>query len=285
MKRVFLFFLVVFLACGAAYGEVLLDDTWADGTRTDTSLPNESAVWAGHPAEVTVAVGSLQYGTPGYTSSHKLWTYFTADGGERSLSVGEQLVATVEYIPRGLYVDNGEDFRMGLYHDPTDSQVWQDINSDGGGSSNPWMDAEGYGMRVTQSSGAGDNPQIGTRTDMANTSLLGSSGAYTWTSGGADVQDMTNGLVYTAVFMVDYISASQVDVTYSLYDVNGLMTTLTHTDNTEIYTDFDHLFFRFSAAAGTADIIDFQRLKVEVVPEPATLILLGLGGLLCRRRR
>jgi hypothetical protein len=47
-------FVLAWLACFAVllglawpgYAEVLLDDTWADGTRTDTSLPTDSA-WYG----------------------------------------------------------------------------------------------------------------------------------------------------------------------------------------------------------------------------------------------
>lgn len=297
MKKTLLLFLVLCLLCSVSYGVVLLDDSWADGSRTETALPNESAVWAGHPDEVTVSPGSLQYGSVGYTSSHKLWTYFAGDGSPATVGVGQKLVATIDFIPRGLYISSSENFRMGLYHDPTDSQVWSDTNDDGGGSGDPWTDSTGYGIRVTLSSGAGDNPQVGKRVDMTNTSLLGSSGAYSWDSGGDDVEYMVDDTLYTAQMVLDYVAANQMVVTWTLSDAGGILTQHSLTDDgtnhidpvtlnpTPIYTDFDHLFFRFSSAAGTADVIDFQNFKVELIPEPATMILLGLGGLVSLRKR
>ncbi len=276
---------------GISPAATLLNDTWVDGSRVETNLPNESAVWAGHAGDVTVSPGSLQYGSAGYTSSHKLWTYFTPDGSPASVGVGEQLVATVKFIPRGLYVSSSENFRMGLYHDPTDSQVHADTNDDGGGSGDPWTDSTGYGVRVTLSSGAGDNPQVGKRVDQTNTSLLGSSSAYSWDSGGVDVQNMSDGALYTATLELDRTAIDAMLVTFTLSDAaGGVITTHSLSDSAglggdPIWTEFDHLFFRFSKAEGTADVIDFQGFKVEVIPEPATLLLLGLGGLFAARRK
>lgn len=275
---------------GLSWPAVLLDDTWADGSRAETNLPNESAVLAGD-SDISVSPGSLQYGTPGYTDSHKLWTYFTPDGSPVSLAVGQQLVATIRFIPRGLYVSNAENFRLGLFHDPTDPQVHTDTDDDGGGSGDPWTDSTGYGVRVALSSGAGDNPQLGKRIDQTSNSLLGSSGAYTWDSGGADVENMLNDALYIATLELDRTAVDQMLVTFTLADAaGGVITTHSLSDSDglggdPIWTEFDHLFFRLSSASGTADIIDFQNFKVEVIPEPASLVLLGLGGLLTFRRR
>ncbi len=271
--------------CGVSLGTTLLDDTWADGSRAETNLPNESAVWAGHPDDVTVSPGSLQYGSPGYTSSHKLWTYFTADGSPATIGVGQQLIAAIDFIPRGLYTSSSENFRFGLFHDPTDPQVWEDTNDDGGGDGDPWTDSTGYAVRVTLSSGEGDNPQVGKRTDLGNSSLLGSSGAYDWDSGGDDVEFMVDDTLYTAMLELDRIAADQMKVTFSLSDAGGILTQHAYSDTSGIYTDFDHLFFRFSSASGTADVIDFQNFNVQLIPEPATMLLLGLGGLMVRRRK
>ncbi len=46
------------------------------------------------------------------------------------------------------------------------------------------------------------------------------------------------------------------------------------------------LMFRLSKVDGTAEVVNFQSIMIEhVIPEPATLILLGLGGLVSLRKR
>ena len=69
MKRVFVL-LMICLISSMSSAVVLLNDTWADASRVETNLPTESAVWVGSPEDVTMGVGSLAYGSPGYTSSH-----------------------------------------------------------------------------------------------------------------------------------------------------------------------------------------------------------------------
>lgn len=267
-----------------ASATLLLDDTFADGSRGETALPNESAVWVGHPDDVTMGVGSLAYAQS--TSSHKLWTYFTADGAPATVGVGQQLVATINFIPTGLYTNTSENFRFGLFHDPTDPQVHSDTNDDGGGTGDPWTDSTGYGVRHVLSAAGGDNPQVGKRIDLANTSLLGSSGAYDWSSGGTDVENMVNGALYTAQLELDRVGADQMEVTYTFSDAGGIISQWGYSDTNSVYTDFDHLFFRMSSAAGTADVIDFKQIRVEVIPEPATIGLVGIfgAGLLFFRR-
>ena len=288
MKHVFVI-LAVLAISSMSSAVILLDDTFADGSRGETSLPTESADWVSHPEDVTMSVGSLAYTQT--TSSHKLWTYFAADGSPVQVGVGQSLIATVEYIPRGLYVSSSEDWRMGLFYDPTDSQVLEDLNDDGGGSGDPWQDSGGYAVRVVNSSGAGDNPQVGKRIDMANTSLLGSSGAFTWDSGGADVENMVDDAVYYAIMEVARTGWNSVVATFTLKDASdNILTQHSITDTAFLggiaaQREFDHLFFRFSDADGTSDVIDFQRITVELTPEPASMILLGLGGLFAIRRK
>lgn len=287
MKKACLVFLVVFLTCGTAYSQLLLDETWADGSRTETNLPNESAFWVGQPTQVTMGTGSLAYSMG--TSSEKLWTYFTADSSPASIGVGQQLVTTIEFIPTGLYSTGSENFRFGVFHDPTDPQVWADTNDDGGGDGDPWTDSEGYAVQLALSDGvtASDNPYIGKRIDLANSSLLGSSGAYNWVNDdeGANIV-ATSGALTTLEFILDRVGADEMLATFTISDdVNGELSTLQMTDSSGIYTDFDHLFFRFSKAEGSADVIDFKSLNVELVPEPATMLLMGLGGLVTLRKR
>lgn len=294
MKRTSLLWVTVFLVMsGFSYGVVLLDDTFADASRAETNLPNESAVWVGSPEDVVMGTGSLAYTQT--TSSHKLWTYFTPDGSPVSLGVGEQLIATIGFTPREtLYDTTSKNFRFGLFYDPTDAQSLSDFNSDSGGTGDPWADSTGYAVHFPLSSGSSSsNASIGKRITGLSTSLLGSGSAYPGITSGGDKFTVTLDTLYTITLALDRIAADQMQVTFTIADADGVISTNSILDdgtfggyNVPVYTQFDQLFFRFSKAEGTADVLDFSSIKIEhVVPEPATMILLGLGGLIAARKK
>lgn len=291
--------------CGwlqAATAAVLLDDTFADGDRTDTNLPTESAVYVGVPSSggaVNVSPGVLSQSVG--DSSMKIWTYFAADGNEVSLAPGEKLVATIDFQLKGnLYDNTSRSFRLGVYNDPTDPNVLVDVNSDGGGSGNPWSDATGYAIQIPFTAGpsAASPFQIFKRVNV-NTSLLGSGGAMSSSPSGGTAVTQSLDTPYSLQFVIDRVSANQVNLTATLSDANGVLSTHTVSDDGstfasgglpgsgDVYTTFDHLFIRTSNNTSTADQIDYTRINVAVVPEPATLLLAGVAALaaLGARRR
>jgi hypothetical protein len=302
-------------ACSAAHGALLLNDTWADADRTNTSLPNDSATWIGQSSgngTTTVTAGALNFAPPP-TNSLKVWEYFTSDNSApdgslahnsvTQLGVGQQLITSVSFQLKDVGATTGKNFRVGLFFDPTDARVQSDTNSDGGGGTAPWTDATGYAVQFPLSSASNSNPlQIGKRT-VSNSSLLGSGGAFTFASTGGGAYSMANDTTYTLQFVFDVVSASQLDVTASLLQGNTTLSTLTVSDtgasfgttavsgalpgNNAIYTKFDQLFFRNSDNS-QASSISFSNWKVElVVPEPASAVLvilatLSLLGARCR---
>ena len=255
MKR-FSLLLMVCLIGAICSADVLLNDTWADASRAETSLPTESAVWVSHSGSVTMGTGSLAYTQS--TGSQKMWTYFAPDGSPVSLDVGEQLVTTIGFIPRvNLYDTSSKTFRFGLFNDPTNGQVLQNINSDAGGSTSPWADSTGYCVQLPLSLGttASSNATLGKRIAGLSTSLLGSGSAYPgMTSGGSPIIAALDTL-YTLTLELDRIAADQMQITFAIANAAGVISTHSILDDgtfggyaVPVYTNFDQLFFRFSSA-------------------------------------
>jgi hypothetical protein len=274
---------------------VLLDDTFADGSRTETSLPTQSAVYVSSAADVTVGVNSLSYTQS--TSSRRMHTHFAAAGSPVTVGVGEQLVATVQFYGRdGMTAATNRNFRVGLFYDPDGTQVTADNYNDSGNST--WPNAQGYAAFFPLSTDPGTTQlfqiQKRTVTDGSVTSLLGSGGAYTAAPSGGGVVTAALDTLYTLTITLDRVASDQMNITYALADPSSVLASQTVTDSpvggqlgaAAPYVTFDTLAFRFSLADATANRLEFTRLKVELIPEPASLSLIGLGvtGLLRRRR-
>lgn len=292
-----------------AYPIVLLDDTWADGDRTETNLPGESATYV-HLATggaINVTTGNLAITQPG--SSQRLWTYFTASGPV-SLNVGETLIATIRFVPVGIYATTSRNFRFGVYRDPDPRSLTADGIGDNGPTGDPNTNIEGYGVMIpiTSSPGTTTPFRLVKRDPTKNvSSLLGSDSAYNIpspTSAGGVVVTWSSEVEYTLRMLISYVSPTQVDVTTELWQGSTLLSTHTCNDvdngngtstygfdsNSVIsgkppYTQFDLLYLRFSSNIGTADTLNFKQFRVEIIPEPASLALMALGSLLMVRGR
>jgi hypothetical protein len=319
--------LAVALSCSVApAATILLNDTFADGNRTSTALPTDSPVYIGQSAgngSNAVSVGSIDYIVA--TNSMRMWTYFTSDNSApdgnqphnsvTTLGVGDQIKAQMSFtLPLGsTATSTSKSFRMGLFWDPTDARVQADVNSDGGGGASPWQDALGYNVQIPlNSSSSGSNPlQIGKRTAL-NTSLIGSTGAYTFAPTGGTAYAIAANTTYTLELLLNVVSASQLDVTATLRDGVTVLATHTATDlgatfggnavvgalpgNSSIYNKFDQLMWRnsdnvaYTTANGSpGDTVNLQinnhYVELTQIPEPAGLAVVALGALALKRRR
>jgi hypothetical protein len=303
------FLIALAMLCGGAHAaeKILLNDTWADADRTNTNLPTDSPTWIGQSAgngSNSVTAGSLNFVVP--TNSMKVWEYFTSDqsapdgnqphNSVTHLNVGDTLTATVTFTLTGTTsTSTSRNFRFGLFNDPTDARVLSNANSDAGNSgtvtTNPWTDALGYNMWFAISTGTVTNFQLGKRT-AANSSLLGSTGAYTVQSGGSPFS-FVDATSYSAQMSVKIISNTQSEVTGTLLQGETVLSTSTKVDagvtfatvnnvgsitvgdqivSNKIYRDFDQLFFRNSDATQMTGL-SFTNWKVALTTNPPPIVL------------
>ena len=272
MNRIAMFVAIgVMMTAGSmCRGDVLLDESFADGSRAESKRPAEAAVWIGRDADVTVAEGALSAKLG--ESSQKIWTYFT-ETEPVTLAVGQKLTASIAFIPRKVLSEStSRSFRVGLYHDPTDPRVEADLNNDGGGSGAPWTDSQGYAVQVLVTGGEYSSTKpfdLGKRTNLASPSLLGTSGAYTKMSGGTPLALQLD-KEYRLEFEITKASEKQVGLTVSLYLGDEQLSTFSLSDDgswlgtAPICDKFDQLFIRIADNLSTADQIDFTNFKVEV---------------------
>jgi hypothetical protein len=315
--RLLLFAVFASVSAGhACYSAVLLNDTWADADRTNANLPSDSPTFIGQSADNgsnSVSAGSLNFNLP--TNSLKIWTYFTSnhsapDGNQphnavTSLAVGDMLTAEASFrLPTGASTTagTGKNFRFGIFHDPTDPRVQVDVNSDAGGSGNPWTDALGYMVQLPlHGSSSGSNPILLGKRTTSNSSLAGSSGAYTLAPTGGNTYSLAADTVYTVQLMLNRVSATQTDVTASVLQGSTVLSTVTAADtgttfggtaiaegllagSRDVYTNFDHFFIRNSNSEqvnpqpnGDLRFTNF-RVEHKPIPEPTTIVLIGLAA-------
>lgn len=261
---------VVLVAAAWCRADVLLDDSWADGSRAESKRPAEAAVMVGRPADVAVSARSLS--TKMGESSQKIWVYFT-DGEPVTLKDGETLTASVSFILRGkLEPTTSRNFRFGVFHDATDPRVETDVNSDAGGDAAPWKDSQGYAVQILLTGDANTYTKpldLGKRVNEESQSLLGTSGDYAKMSGGTPAP-IESDKEYTATLAIKRVSAKHNDITTSLSQGDQQLATWSLSDNGSSLgaaapcDKFDQLFIRISDGATTAERIDFTNFKVEV---------------------
>jgi hypothetical protein len=291
-----------------SHSATLLDDSFEDGLFLDgsdtTNLPDETLFYVGRPDDALEGIpGVARYAMePG--GSQKGHFYFTNPGKYVQLDDGDTLTVSISFFPRGAINldDTSRNFRWGVFHDPTDPQVLANTNDDGGGTGDPWTDAQGYGVQMAFMSDPTNTRtpfDAGKRTDLGNSSLLGSSGAYTKTSGGDPIVYALNN-EYTFVQEITRVSSALTTYTTSIFDKTAggtLLSSLTVNDNgSDLGTDpaynrFSFVGFRNSTAEESAAVFDFTNFTVTgpgEIPEPTTLLLgsvLASLTLIGRRRK
>lgn len=284
------------LAVDASGATVLLNDTWADGTRTDQNLPDESQWFVSSSTSLTASPGNLR--ADWATNSSRLaLTYFT-DGAPASIGIGQSLVATWVVTPDNVIVSPSttRGVRVGLFDSSNGSRYAADSFSTGGSTTPGGENYGGYviNMNFATTFTTGFPIEVFERTGGSNANLMGSSSVFTSLGSGPAGAGVSgepafmDGTQYTFQFIVKRTGVDSVDLTAS-WRGSGLNISHTESDVSGATLAFDTFAFRTDGQDASASIWDMANLKVELVPEPASvalaaLALLSLAAAACRRR-
>jgi len=259
---------------------VLVDDSWSDGTRVDTTLPEESAWFAsatGTPAVPTLsaAAGSLTGNVRMFETNlaSRLWiTHFAPPGSPVILGLGDVLKLTLVFTPNNLPTTppTSRGLRFGLFNfsEPGAAQVNADGFSTGAGAGAPGVNVTGYILNMNFAQTLINNPlQIMKRTDLPTNNLMGASAVFTaLSSGGGPVGDgFRSGAQYTFEFSARRLETAT-EITTKFSDDAGWTISHTASDATNPTFSFDGLAIRPNGVADTADSFTFTRFKAEVLP-------------------
>lgn len=262
------FWLLAVFSSGAA---TLLDDTFADGTRNNQSLPTDAAWYVSTPADWTTTTGSMALATPG--SAILGVSYFGANSSSPiSLAAGDTLTATIKFTFSGVAAGNTSGaFKIGLFDfaDSTLSPKWATADL----SSNSGQGSGVAGYALFQSFGATFNNtspmNLLKRTTTSDASLLGSSPDYTTLGSGPGSTNGFGGFVagtqYVLQLSVLRSNATTLVITANWQNATNPASSLSWsvTDTAATSFNFDGIGFRPAAASSTASTIAFNEVKVD----------------------
>ncbi len=271
MKSIYRNFFIIAVLVGIAtpsHAVVILDDTWADGNRSNTSLPTNAAWYASSGSALTATTGSMTL-TLG-SSAILAVSYFTTNAASPvQLTIGDTLLTTITFTFNGVAAENtSEGFRLGVYEFGSNrvSADFSSNSSQGGG-------VQGYAL--FQNMGTAFNSaspmDIRVRTNVTDTSLLGSTGDYASLGTGPgntnNFGGFASGTSYTLQYAFQRTASNAMAITVSwLNPTNGATLVTSVTDNNATNFNFDGIGFRPSEASEAASSTIFQQVKVEYIP-------------------
>ncbi len=247
---------------------VLLDDTFADGTRNNTALPTDAAWYASSGSSLTATTGAMKLVLGG--SAILGVSYFTPNAASQaSLGIGDTLVTTITFTFNGVApLNSSQGFRLAVC-DFGANRVSADFSS----SSSQGANVPGYALFQTMGVTFNNATpmDLRKRTTLTDTSLLGTGGD--WTSLGTGPGNTNNfsgfasGTQYNLQLSLQRTGASSILMTATWLNLaDGTTLSTSVADNAASNFNFDGIALRPQTAATSSTNIVFNEVQVELVP-------------------
>ena len=287
MKKLIPLCFALALTPGAAFSQVIVNDSWASGLRS--SPPNDAAWWYSTSSSA-IEVGTGYLGLVSGGSGRGIAGTFAS----QTLGIGDTLTATFTFTtPATVGNNKSSSFRAGFFDTTGHPGLAADISASSGSPNPVYNNVNGYMMDYdVNTSTAGADITVRERSNPASGQLLATTSDYTSLGNGGIEYFFAPNTSYTGVFSVTRTGADTLDLTGSLFQGSTQLSIYTTEDSSGITSSFGMLAFQVgsstfgsSSTVNAADNgIDFTNIKVEYfaapVPEPSTFALLGAGGLL-----
>jgi hypothetical protein len=296
--------LAILAIVAPANAAIIVHDTWRDGTDTDPASPtysengtdtdldgNKESAWfqGGTGTLDPVGAGGPLRGNlgAGGTSSATWTTYFTPEGSEINLANdGDSIKVTWIFTPTTIGGTNtSQNFRFGV----VDTVVGVGSTRAVANGSLPGAAYTGYAVWGNMAPTLGNaNPfQLRERTLMTPGNLFNTTGDFGGVLGnGATTGNAgyVSGTEYKMTWVMTRNGAGlDIDVRMAGGNLDGdglARVALNDASANGGSFKFDTFGIRPSGATTTAELFDTKLFRVQTyhIPEPATMILLGLGG-------
>jgi hypothetical protein len=268
-------------AIGSAGGAVLLNDTWADGSRTNTVFPSDAAWWS---SSTTAGAGDLSATAGAMTGtvplgSAVLWaSYFTTNGGAPVSLVnhGDTLTLTLKFHLLGLGNNNASsDFRVAVVNTADSATVSPPGTARVGGDASFGSGALGLGVSgyaLFQNMGASfssANPMIlRLRTNLNTVTLLSATGDWQGLGSGPGHTNAFSGFASNTPYTLQLnlrklgLTSLSFNVSWSNHS-SGATLKHTVTNNAATNFSFDTIALRPQTGSTSATNFTFTNFKVE----------------------
>ena len=259
--------ILVLTALAPAHATVILDDTFAGGTRNNQNLPTDAAWFASAGPSLTATTGAM---TLIMGSSAILGvSYFATSNSPISLNMGDTLQANITFTFNGVDTTNSsQGFRFAIC-DFNTNRASADFSS----SSSQGANVPGYALFQNMSGtfSSSSPMDIRKRTTLTDSSLLGTSGDWTSLATGPgntnSFPGFANGTQYTLQMSLQRTDVGSIQITMTWVNKsNGTTLSTTVTDAAAANFNFDGFGLRPQNAASSSTNIVFNEVRVELIP-------------------